>query len=206
MCLQMRPFCLLGAMRLRPGTLTSHTWTTSPLPSPCTPTRSSTLAEAVFLCFVASFGNFDHPFVFFLLEKPWLWWTSLVLVLVLYAWLSATRMRAVSNASMSMALRQFVFAAPTSIFGWHCLCAGQLDTRSTGSYFRCLSCYGRRSCACSLCSKHRSACQECGALFLCPEQVFPPHSYLAEAQLYSDAQDGRHTSQSCARCKWMSLS
>ena len=61
----------------------------------------------------------------------------LALVLVLYAGLSGTRMRAVSNALMSMALRPFVFAAPASI--WRA--AGQHVTRRTGSYFRCQSCF-----------------------------------------------------------------
>ena len=48
------------------------------------------------------------------------------------------------------------------------------------------SCCGRHSCPCSLCSKHRATNQECGALFLCFEQVFLPNSYLAEAQFHSD--------------------
>ena len=48
------------------------------------------------------------------------------------------------------------------------------------------SCYGRHSCPCSLCSKHRATNQECGALFLCFEQVFLPHSNLAEAQFYTN--------------------
>ena len=93
MRLQIRPFRLPGAVRLRPGTLTLHTSTTSP----CSPTRPSTLSDALFLCSVSFVGNFDCPLVS-LQEKPRLQWMLLALVLVLYAWLSGTRMRAVSNA------------------------------------------------------------------------------------------------------------
>ena len=50
--------------------------------------------------------------------------------------------------------------------------AGQHVTKSTSSYFSSQSCYGRHSCSCSLCSKHRATNRECGALFLCFEQGF----------------------------------
>ena len=109
-------------MRLRPGTLTFQTSTTLPSPSPCTPTRPSTLSDALFLCSVAFLGKFDSQNLS--TGKPRLQWMplALVLVLVLYAWLSGTRMRAVSNALMSMALRPFVCVAPTSIWVAFSLC------------------------------------------------------------------------------------
>ena len=57
-------FCLPSALRLRPGTLTFQTSTTLPQPSPYTPTRPSTLSDALFLCSVAFFGNFDYTLNF----------------------------------------------------------------------------------------------------------------------------------------------
>ena len=72
---------ILSARPCDLGTWTFHTLTTLPSPSPCMPTRSSKLSEALFSCSVVCFGNFDYSSTS-LLEEPRLWWMPSVLVRV----------------------------------------------------------------------------------------------------------------------------
>ena len=130
-------------------------------------------------------------------------WMPLDLVLVHYAWPCGTRTRAMLNVSMSTALQPFVFVVPTSIWGALFLYS---PTCHQKYWLVLLPPIVLWVLFVLLSFLLRAVDQKRCPLFLCFEQIFSPHTDLAEAQWYSDAQDGRHQSQPCSCFQWLSLS